>query len=326
MSGIAAYGPPFPEGLTHDPGKQRRHGTDSYFLEAYEQLSALTPDPVRFAYEHAMLLMKPDAVASRSIERATEWLSEKSFRIVAARRLHMRRETVRAIWHYQLNRATPQRCLLADALCGQSDSLVILLRPTEPVDVPATVALSIDKGPADPVRRRPGQLRTRLGDFGFLLNLVHASDEPADLVRELGILLEHRDRRALVGQALANTDRHDQTTTLARELYAEHPPHDLEFVASTRRLTRAVEELLATAALPDEVRQTLAAELASATDEPASWGPLVNMIWSADLPLTGWDFIVVGSHAVPLSHPQYGQLLAGADPGPWRALATVAAS
>lgn len=326
MSSIAAYGPPFPEGLTHDPDKQRYHGTDSYFLEAYEQLSTLTPDPVRFAYEHAMLLMKPDAVASRSIERVLEWLREANFRIVAVRRLRMRRESVRAIWRYQLNRATPQRCLLADALCEQSDSLVILARPTEPVDVPATVALSVNKGPADPARRRPGQLRARLGDFGFLLNLVHASDEPADLVRELGILLDHRERRVLIGQALANTDQHDQTAAIARELYAAHPPHDLDFVASTRRLTRTVRDLLATTALPDEVRRTLCRTLASTTSEPASWAPLANVIWSADLPLTGWDFIVVGSHAVSLSRPQYGQLLAGADPGRWRSLAAVAAS
>ncbi|MFY1632133.1 nucleoside-diphosphate kinase [Solwaraspora sp. WMMB335] len=326
MSGGVAYGPPFPAGLTHDPDKQRYHGTDSYFLEAYEQLSALVPDPVRFAYGHAMLLMKPDAVASRSIGRIIGWLQDEGLRIVATGRLRMRREAVRAIWRYQLNRATPQRCLLADALCGQCDSLVFLLRPAGPVDVPATVALSVGKGPADPARRRPGQLRTRLGDFGFLLNLVHASDEPADLVRELGILLAYSDRRALIRQALADTDRSDDAAALAVALYAEHPPHDLEFAASARRLARAVAQLLATAALPEQVRRALDDGLASVTGEPASWRPVVELVWSADLPLTGWDLVVVGSHALPLTRPQYGQLLAGADPGRWRALAAVAGS
>ena len=326
MSGVATYGPPFPTGLTHDPDKQRYYGCDNYFLEAYEQLSALTPEPVRFANEHALLLVKPDAVASRSIERITGWLREAGFRIVAARRLLVRRGQVRATWHYQLNRATPQRCLLADALCGLSDSLMFLLRPEEPVDVPATVALSVRKGPAAPARRRPGQLRTRLGDFGFLLNLVHASDDPADLVRELGILLAHQDRRALICQALENTDRHSEATALALGLYAEHPPHDLDFAASAARLAKAARELLASPDLPDRVRWPLRDAVASGTSEPASWAPLVDLIWSADLPLAGWDLVVVGSHAVPLSRPQCGQLLTGADPARWRAPAAVVPS
>lgn len=320
MTDVQAYGPPFPTGLTHDPAKRRYHGTDSYFLEAYEQLSALTPDPVRFAAEHALLLVKPDAIVSRSVERITDWLCETGFRTVAASRLRMSRGAVRAMWHYQLNRATPQRSRLADTLCRASDSLVLLLQAPEGTGRPATVELSIRKGPADPARRRPNQLRSRLGGFGFLLNLVHASDEPADLVRELGILLEDANRRALCVQALAGNDQHDAVVALAYDLYAEQPAHDLQFAPAARRLARAVQDLLAAGgALPVDVQAALRHGLSvTTTEDPTTWAPLIEAIWRAELPLSGWDFTVVACAALPMSRPQYTPLLSGTDPAVWR--------
>lgn len=321
MSAPLAYGPPFPHGLTHDADKQRYYAADSYFAEAFEQLSQVTTDPVGFATGHALLLIKPDAIASRSVERITGWLRENDFRVVGAQRLRMTRGMVRAMWHYQLNRATPQRCLLADALCQQSDSLLLLLRPPRDADVPATVALSTRKGPADPTRRQPGQLRTRLGDFGFLLNLVHASDEPADLIRELGILLTGAERRALCVRVTQAPDRHDDALALARQLYAEQPPHELRFAPAADRLRRSVEELLAAdPSLPGAVRTALRNRLAAATDEPAAWGPLVELIWEADLPISGWDVIVVGNGALPLTRPHLAQLLAGPSVHRWQSL------
>ncbi|GAA0570351.1 hypothetical protein GCM10010172_63470 [Paractinoplanes ferrugineus] len=305
------YGPPLPGGLTHDPDKRRHFSTDSYFIETYEQLADLTGNGVEFATGHALLLLKPDAVASRSIGAVLGWVRTTGLRVVAARRLRMTRGAVRAMWHYQLNRATPARSRLADAICQSSDSLVLLL--TEDGAVPPSVALSHRKGPADPARRHPDQLRAQLGDFGFLLNLVHASDEPADVVRELGILLDADERRDLVTQALPGIDRHDRAAELADQLYASAPAHDLRFAPAAARLAAELTSLLATHELPATVRAELRAHL-----DAAAWAPLVDLIWRAGLPLAGWDLTVVGCGALALSRPQYAQLLRGADLSRWR--------
>lgn len=326
MTGLPAYGPPFPDGLSHDADKRRYFGTDSYFLEAYEQLTEVTGDAVGFAVEHALLLLKPDAIASRSVGAVLDWVRSSGFRIVAAQRFRMTRGAVRAMWHYQLNRATPQRSRLADALCEASDSLVLLLSSPRSTGVPASVALSDVKGPADPALRRPGQLRARLGDFGFLLNLVHTSDEPADVLRELGILLHAEARRELVGQALPGTDRHDAAAALADRLYADVPAQDLRFAPAAGRLAAAAEQLLAAGRLPADVRDSTRACLDATTGEAASWGPLIELIWRSGLPLTGWDVTIVGCGSLPMSRPQYAQLLRGADRARWRQPATAAAS
>ncbi|MEU4243751.1 nucleoside-diphosphate kinase [Actinoplanes sp. NPDC026619] len=326
-----SYGPPFPDGLTHDADKQRYFGTDSYFLESYEQLGELTGDAVEFAAGHALLLLKPDAIASRSVGPVLDWVRASGFRIVAARRFRMTRGAVRAMWHYQLNRATPARCRLADALCQASDSLVLLLDAPAGGSVPPSVALSHRKGPADPARRHPDQLRSRLGNFGFLLNLVHASDEPADVLRELGILLDADERRQLVQQALAGTaerralagvtlpgaDRHHAAAALADQLYAEIPAQDLRFAPAAARLAAAAEAL----DLPPGPRAELRACL-----DAADWGGLVELIWRSGLPLTGWDLTIVGCGSLPLSRPEYAQLLRGTDISRWREPADAALS
>jgi hypothetical protein len=53
------------------------------------------------------------------------------------------------------------------------------------------------KGGNDPAGRAPDSLRSVAGSPNRLLTMVHSSDDPADVVRELAVFLPWRERAAL---------------------------------------------------------------------------------------------------------------------------------
>src|SRR5216683_1412570 len=189
-------GLPLPITLSCDPAKREYYGADVYYLESAEQLDGMLAAGgpgqrgtglADFAYGHALLLLKPDAVVARQVLPAIDWLRDNGFRIVAASRSRVTRTAIRALWQYQWNLATRYRRRLADGFVTGADSLVLVVRPDSEPEVPASVLLTELKGPTSPDARQPGQLRYLLGRYCYLLNLVHTADEPADVLRELAV-------------------------------------------------------------------------------------------------------------------------------------------
>lgn len=179
------FGDDISPALSCDPRKRVLFGSDTYFLESVEQLATLTADVDGFLHRHAALLLKPDAVVSRQLPTTVDWLAREGFRIVAAERTRLTPNTVRSLWYFQWNLATPERRRLADLFTDTCDAVVLVVRRdaegTEaPPSAPASVVLTERKGPTDPGARVPGQLRYATGRYSYLLNLVHTPDEPAD--------------------------------------------------------------------------------------------------------------------------------------------------
>jgi nucleoside diphosphate kinase len=175
---------------THD-GKRLWYGRDTYFIECLEQVCGLTDDVIEFAHGCAVLLLKPEAVVTRQLIPAVDWLGANGFRVVAAEPVRLTRTMVRALWYFQWNLATPQRRRLADLLVEMGDCLVVVVRCADrPPLQPASVLLTTLKGPANPQARSPGQLRHLLGGPSYLLNVAHTADEPADVLRELGVYFD----------------------------------------------------------------------------------------------------------------------------------------
>src|SRR5207237_1940393 len=92
------------------------------------------------------------------------------------------------------------------------------------------------KGPARQAERRPGQIRYRLRNPALLLNFLHTPDEPADAVRELGVLFAADERLALFGELREARDVSLRPAFAAA--YAETPPHALDLDASLELLAR----------------------------------------------------------------------------------------
>ncbi|HWT93549.1 MAG TPA: nucleoside-diphosphate kinase, partial [Solirubrobacteraceae bacterium] len=182
------------------PLKAARYADEAWFREAWpDVLNAAGEGALRLVHDHAAVLLKPDAFAGRTALAAVRLLAGAGFAPVAARRVEVGRHAARALWLYRFNVATADRIVLHDQIFAAGPSMLVVLRSAgDAGGVPATVRLTALKGSSRPERRSPEQLRSRLGVGNRLLNVLHTSDEPADLVRELAIFLDGAERRALL--------------------------------------------------------------------------------------------------------------------------------
>ncbi|MFD7668741.1 nucleoside-diphosphate kinase [Streptomyces sp. NPDC059788] len=312
------FGESLSPALSCDPRKLELFAADTYFLESHEQLGSLTADVDGFAHRHAALLLKPDAVVSRQIPTTVKWLAANGFRIVAAERTRLTRTAVRSLWYYQWNLATPQRRRLADMFMDSCDAVVLVVRPVaeEAGAAPASVVVTEGKGPTDPLARVPGQLRYEIGRYSYLLNLVHTPDEPADVLRELGIHFDTALRERVYTSALAGEDRSDRALELAAQLHAEVAQRDLTFEPAAQRLkdaVRAAEESVPPGAVRDELH---AARLGA--HSPAGYERLLEAAWQAGLPLDPWDVVIVGTHVLPMKRKGLAPVLDGVGVHDWQ--------
>ncbi|MGC9665090.1 AfsA-related hotdog domain-containing protein [Planosporangium sp. 12N6] len=304
-----AHAAPVPESLSVSAAKRALFAVDSYFRDSWEDLCELPADDVdRILRHHALLLLKPDAVVGRRLETAAGWLARQGT-VVAAERVRLDRHTIRAMWQYQWNVASRDRRDLADLLChGDGDSLLLVVR-MPPDTRPATARLSAAKGPADPARRTPGQLRHLLGNENFLLNFVHAADEPADLVREIGVLFDAPERRRLYRQLRRGADATAAVETAVRDLYERTPARDLTLSGLLSRQYRRLDGRRGPA-----VRELAAALSATDAGLNADWRGLCALAERAGAPFDAWDRVVLGTHLMVASEPGTVPILGAAPP------------
>ncbi len=314
----AAHGLAVPGELSVIEAKRALFAADPWFRDGWEDLVRLAPPggAAAVAHDHALVLLKPDAVARRLLHLALDWFSDRRAEVVASAVVQLDRQSLRAMWQYQLNASTRDRRDLADAICAASPSLLLILRlPSAPL--PATVRVSAMKGPADPARRAPGQFRAALGGGNFLLNFIHAADEPADLARELSILLEPAARDDVIRQ-LVEGDAvlgEEAARGLATQLEASTEAHDLDFGAALNRLELGLAAVagLASSDTQEAARgEATAGLLALRLGEPANWRDLLSALDEAGAPAGPWDAIVIGTRLMDHSEPDVEQLLGSA--------------
>ncbi|MFJ1460706.1 nucleoside-diphosphate kinase [Nocardia sp. N2S4-5] len=269
--------------LTPLPAKADIYSGDTYVQESVAQLDEAGLDAAKFAREHSMLLLKPDAIVGRAVLPTLQWLRDNDFRVVSARPLAVNRHLVRALWYYAWNIASPERRRLADLLVGISDALVLVVGG--PVgELPTPVRLTAAKGATDPRKRRPGELRHLLGRDSFLLNLVHSPDDPADVLRELAIYFDEHTRSRVLADIGTGTECSGHAAELAEELYSRTPAREFERDA-------AIERILADLGGPPDGFDPRSDEACAA---------LLRAAWAADRAMDPWSVIVLGSQVLPM--------------------------
>ena len=292
----AAIPVPPPLGLARADGKRQLYSVDTYFRDSWEDLSGVAgKGAVAVASTHALLLLKPDAVVRRRLSAALDWLTTRGWRITHAQRFRVNRWAIRAFWQYQWNTATRDRREMADLYMSATDSLVLVLRAPDAGEW-ATAALTRVKGSSDPARCRPGQLRSVLGTLNQQLNLVHSADEPADLVREIGICCTPAERAVVYRAMAAGADAEVLARRLASTLEAEYPPLDLTLSGTVSRL----QGRLGGGNEHDRLHRCLAAVR---DGDETGWRDVVGLAERAGVTLTRWDRVVLGTYLLDPTLP-----------------------
>ncbi|MBF6097961.1 nucleoside-diphosphate kinase [Nocardia cyriacigeorgica] len=290
--------------LTTQPQKVHAYVGDTYVRESVDQLDRSGVDAAKFARQHSLLLLKPDAIVARAVEPTLEWLADNGFRVVDADRVTGDRLLARALWYYSWNIASTERRRLADLLVGICDVLVLVVAGPD-AELPVPVRLTDAKGPTDPRKRRPGELRHRLGQHSYLLNLVHSPDDPADVLRELAILFDEPRRGELISRAAAGADRSADARQLAAELYASTPARDFDKAVAARRLI----------AEAGDAGIRFPGDLDPESDPDCA--RLLTTAWDQGVELDPWSVIVLGSYVLPMRVGTQPQTLCPVTASDW---------
>jgi hypothetical protein len=200
-----------------------------------------------------MALFSPLCVASGRVPRAVTWLAAAGFEVPYIRSLGLKPRDVMSLWEHLIPRISRRRVdVVTEALTAGPSALVALRRA--PGAVTAAEHLSKIKGSADPSRRQEQSLRSHLGAPNLLTSLVHTPDSPEDLLRELHVLLPHRDDQAEFWLALRDAAGLDENSLPSFVSGADPRPAVSAFVVGLRIQARLLDGL-AGGATPTAARE-----------------------------------------------------------------------
>ncbi|MGW0844208.1 hypothetical protein ACWD26_29535 [Streptomyces sp. NPDC002787] len=213
--------------LTDVTGKDAVFARDLVAQEGWAALAGELGDDEQayaFAGRAAMMWLRPDAFAAGTAREVLAATVRAGFRPLAARPVRLERCAVRALWAYMCRWATAERLILMDALAELGPGLLVLW--ADGMGGPVSVRMTALKGRNDPARRKEGTLRDVAGSPNRALTMLHTTDDPADVVRELAVLCSWPERAGLITEA-ATRLRHGHSADLAyalRDVERDLPP------------------------------------------------------------------------------------------------------
>jgi hypothetical protein len=215
------------------------------------------------------------------------------------------------MWRYQLTSATIDRLALND-LIYVGTGLLLLLRDQRPGSRPATMRLASLKGSADLAKQKPGTLRDLLAQHNRNFSYIHVADEPADLVRELGLLLDPARRLAALTGLTADGPGPDDLARLDELLAAERAATHRSFAADAA--TEAVLDALKRSGHGDRAIRLLER---MRLGEPVGWVEVAEAVHRSGAAVDRWDLAAVGASLIVCDEPGETKLIANPDPDSW---------
>jgi hypothetical protein len=185
--------------------------------------------------------------------------------------------------------------------------------------VPAAVHLSSLKGKADMSQQAPDSLRGILKRPNRLCSLIHCADEPADLIRELNLLMDPAPRQRLLGRLLEGRPTAVDEELLDRILHSgDFGGVTLDRHGAVQRIHRLVRERAAERpdlAIPaGRIRAWLEG---TERDELLPWREFAHVLASLDIKVDVWDLAIVGSSHILEDEPGAIKVIGNPVPGSW---------
>lgn len=304
------------ERLSVVPEKRDAYSKDLYFRACWATMTEVFgAHSIGMLHSLAVMNMKPDAVVGRRMARALEFVVGWGFLPIAAAPLQLTRHSMRELWRYDWDVHPLDRLAFSTFWYTSAETPVFVLQDVRPQgSIPASVRLSQMKGSAAPEKRGPGDLRTLLSPPNRILNFVHVAEEPADVVRELGIFFDRAERRTFLNEIKNNVgvDRRGRMMDEIARLEARHREHDLDFFASVRRFEES-------AAVRREVAEYL--RMLFRGGEKLSWDDLCSIVDPAAEKVDRWDFICVASNLIRFEREVYEGTFPSVAVDKWKSLA-----
>lgn len=301
--------------LTRMPLKARLYAQETYFREALtdaeEQLGDSLPDVL---WRATLVILKADGLMAGKLGIVHRFVEAHDFGVVAVHPFTFDRLLGRELWRYQLTLASIDRLAVNDWVLTVGPALMLLLRSGDGYDLPGTVRLSSLKGAADLTVQDPDSLRSYLGQPNRLVNFIHCADEPADLVRELGLLVDDVERRRLL--AALRTGRIDAHDRSILEDALKRDAAGGRSVAADEALARLAG---AVAARPGPGTGRVLTDVERMRrGEKIEWRPFVRDLVALDVALDPWDVAIVGSTFIEYDVPGGSKILTNPTVESWR--------
>jgi hypothetical protein len=246
------------------------------------------------------VMFKADSLIRGNTTTGMRALAAAGFQIRSGRSVQFSERLVHEFWHYALGRYSDKRIALLARLLVMAPSLYLLVRADElELGYPTAIRLTDFKGEVAPGLRTATKLRAVLGaPQTAMFNYVHTADEPADVVRELGLLFDASARRAiLLGEETGGAHAAQQ---LSEHMLAQTFHSDLDFTKVLEKLKNIISQLSANIVAPEDLRQAsiLAEEMAQGNEQ--AWTRLEGLIgpWLHDL--TALDRLILDCQWVVL--------------------------
>ena len=270
----------------------------------------------------AAVTVRPEAVLSGQVAACIQYLTRHDFALISSRQFRYTRRTIREVWRYQWNVASLDSMEISDLVHRKAPAFLLFLLDRTPTPaIPAICRFTDLKGTSAPSGRTARHLRSVLGAPNRILVMVHAPDEPMDLVRELGVLFGQKALAQIyrrLGEACAGspTAPRDGLVIPSRALNlwernALPSPAPLRVEGAVAEFCRTMatrresQDPRIRAAAGRAAEQVLAARAGTHLD----WRRWSRDLAAADPPVDAWSHLLIGSqyveHSVPGATPVF---------------------